>query len=92
MGSPDQPRAANGQWTAGSDAAAAGAHSKGIQRIKPFGSGRPAKGQAARDRTTRNRAIDQRHYGIEGDVGSRVGKMLPGDLRGPNAKGWPYNN
>ena len=92
MGSPDQARDSHGRWTAGSDAVAAGAHTKGIQRIKPWGSGRPAKGQAARDRITRNRAIDQRHFGIEGDVGSRVAKMLPTELRGKSGRGWPYNN
>ena len=92
MGSPDQARDSHGRWTAGSDAAAAGAHTKGIQRIKPWGSGRPAKGQAAHDSVIRGKGVDQRHFGIQADVGSRVGKMLPGDLRGPSAKGWPYNN
>jgi hypothetical protein len=93
MGSPDQPRAANGQWTAGSDAAAAGAHTRGIQRVpKPWGSGRPAKGQAARDRVIRGKGVDQRHFGITNDVGSRVGKMLLSDLRGKSARGWPFNN
>lgn len=92
MGSPDQARDAHGRWTAGSDAAAAGAHSQGIQRVpKPWGSGRPAKGQAARDRVIRGKATDQRHFGIEGDVSSRVGKMLSDDLRGKSARGWPFN-
>jgi hypothetical protein len=49
-------------------------------------------GSARSDRITQLRATDQRHFGIPGDVGSRVGKMLPGQLRGPSAKGWPYNN
>jgi hypothetical protein len=91
MGSPDQARDSYGRWTAGSDAAAAGVHTRGIQKIRPWGSGRPAKGQAARDRVIRGKATDQRHFGITGDVGSRVGKMLPGDLRGKSARGWPFN-
>jgi hypothetical protein len=49
-------------------------------------------GSARQDRITQMRATDQRHFGIPGDVGSRVGKMLPKDLRGPSAKGWPFNN
>ena len=49
-------------------------------------------GSAKQDRITQMRATDQRHFGIEGDVRSRVSKMTPKQLRGPSAKGWPYNN
>ncbi len=49
-------------------------------------------GSARSDKIASLRAVDQRHFGIPGVVGNRVGKMLPSDLRGPSAKGWPYNN
>jgi hypothetical protein len=50
------------------------------------------KGSARNDRIVAMKATDARHFGVQGDVGSRVGKMLPSQLRGPSAKGWPYNN
>jgi hypothetical protein len=75
MGSASQARDSHGRWTAGSDAAAAGAHTKGIQKIKPWGSGRPAKGQAARDRTIRGKMVDQSHYGVPGDMAARLDKL-----------------
>ena len=99
MGSVNQARDAHGRWTAGSDAAAAGAHTQGIQVIKPVrldnaNSPQPKRnlGTARSDRIVQMKATDARHFGISGDVGSRVGKMLPKDLRGPNKAGWPYNN
>jgi len=99
MGSVSQPRDAHGRWTAGGDAAETGAHSRGIQAIKPVrldNTNSPINkrglGSAKQDRLVQMRATDQRHFGIEGDVGSRVGKMLPSQLRGPSPKGWPYNN
>jgi len=49
-------------------------------------------GTAKQDRLIQMRATDQRHFGIEGDVRARVGKMLPSDLRGRSGKGFPYQN
>src|ERR1700692_2658151 len=50
------------------------------------------RGSSRQERIVAMRAIDARHYGIEGDVGSRISKMPGKDLRGPSPKGWPYNN
>jgi hypothetical protein len=59
---------------------------KGSPDVKSF------KGSARSDKIAALRAVDQRHFGIPGDVGNRVGKMLPKDLRGPSKAGWPFNN
>jgi hypothetical protein len=46
-------------------------------------------GSARSDRITQLRAIDQRHFGIEGDIQSRVNSSMK---PARSSKGWPFNN